>query len=414
MISLALGLASLVVSAHAQTDSTAKLPGAYVERDTMPLVTPARLNALPASERGAWVVYAETSRRARQRDRALLNEELRRTGATKRTRAPYIRESFVMTPALDDAFFRGPLAVSMGRNILSYQTPSGGWSKHVDMNAGPRQPGQSFFSENDDWHYIATIDNNATTSELEFLGRLYRFHPVAEYRDAFRLGVTYLALAQMPNGCWPQVYPLQGGYHDAVTFNDDAIANVIRLLLDIGRGVYSLADTHERSMAQIAAERGLRCLRDAQVVINEKKTIWAQQHDPLTLAPVDARSYEHASLAPRESVAIVELLMSSTSKPDAMLATAIHAAADWYRANQIHGLRYDAYGLTKDPNAPPLWARMAELGTNRPIFSNRDGVVRYDWNELTDRREGYAWFTDAPAEFLRHYADWARQHPRGS
>jgi len=33
----------------------------------------------------------------------------------------------------------------------------------------------------------------------------------------------YLLAAQFPNGGWPQVWPLEGGYHDAITYNDNAV-----------------------------------------------------------------------------------------------------------------------------------------------------------------------------------------------
>jgi hypothetical protein len=49
---------------------------------------------------------------------------------------------------------------------------------------------------------------------------------------------------------------------------------------------------------------------------------------------------------------------------------------------------------------------MYEIGTNRPIFSNRDGVKQYDFNALTDRREGYGWYSDLPAATLTHYRQW--------
>ncbi|WP_204266508.1 pectate lyase, partial [Enterobacter hormaechei] len=72
------------------------------------------------------------------------------------------------------------------------------------------------------WSYVGTIDNNATTSELRFLARVQAMAPGAEgerYRAAFLKGVRYLLEAQFPNGGWPQIYPLQGGYHDALTYN---------------------------------------------------------------------------------------------------------------------------------------------------------------------------------------------------
>ena len=410
-----LALAGLVAAcapvAAPQTDASAKLPGASVERDTTPMITTARLAGPTANERAAWQAYIARSQEVGARDRALVADELRRLGRTVMTRAPYLGESFVVTAAMTDAFFQGASARAMARTMVSFQTPSGGWSKHVDMTQPPRAAGQSFFSEDEQWHYIATLDNNSTTSELVFLGRLERAQPDTAHRNAFVRGLHYLFDAQMPNGCWPQVFPLQGGYHDAVTYNDDAMANAVNLLLDASADTYAFIGAADREAAAAAVSRAERCIRTGQVVVGGVRTIWGQQQDPLTLAPVDARSYEHASLAPRESVALLAFLLTRPN-PDADLVAAIHAAADWFAANRLTGIRYQNYVMTKDASAPPIWARMAEIGTNRPIFSNRDGRILYDWNELTDRREGYGWFTDAPSEFLKLYDAWARKHPR--
>lgn len=64
--------------------------------------------------------------------------------------------------------------------------------------------------------------------------------------------------------------------------------------------------------------------------------------------------------------------------------------------------------LTASPGAGPLWARFYEIGTNRPIFSDRDGQVRYALSEIgEERRTGYLWYTDEPATTLRRYDRWA-------
>ena len=68
--------------------------------------------------------------------------------------------------------------------------------------------------------------------------------------------------------------------------------------------------------------------------------------------------------------------------------------------------------LRANPQGALIWARLSELGSARPIFSNRDGVKRYDWNQLTDRRFGYTWFTKEPSKLLAKYPEWAQKHPR--
>ncbi len=63
--------------------------------------------------------------------------------------------------------------------------------------------------------------------------------------------------------------------------------------------------------------------------------------------------------------------------------------------------------IVKDPNAPPLWARFYEIGTNLPIFSDRDGVPKRDLADIGyERRNGYAWLGDWPSSLI------AEEYPR--
>src|SRR5262249_18715540 len=127
--------------------------------------------------------------------------------------------------------------------------------------------------------------------------------------------------------------------------------------------------------------------------------------------PVLARSYELAALSGRESAAIVAYLMSLPT-PDERVVHVVDAAIEWFKAHEIFGYEYEHYTFTAASGAGPLWARLYEIGTDRSIFSNRDGVKRYDWNDLTDRCRGYVWFTKEPAEVLAGYEAWSRGHPR--
>jgi PelA/Pel-15E family pectate lyase len=319
---------------------------------------------------------------------------------------------FFVQDRMDGAWLAGDSGRRLTANILSWQTPSGGWSKRLDVLGAARRPGTAYGTESDGWAYVPTIDNGATTEQLTYLARAIAAGAAgAPGRDAYARGVRYLLRAQSPTGCWPQAYPLQGGYHDAATFNDDAAVSALRVLRAAAGAASGLAEGDRREAAQAVA-RGVDCLLRAQVRERGVLTVWGQQHDPLTLAPIGARSYEHASLASKESAAIVDLLMEIPA-PDARVVAAVHAAADWFRAAAITGYTYDyEAGLAARPGAGPLWARMYELETGRPLFSNRDGVRRYDWNELTDRRQGYAWYTEQPRSTLRRYDRWARAHPR--
>ena len=195
-------------------------------------------------------------------------------------------------------WYAGAEARQVADNIVSFQTPAGGWGKNQNRSAPARLRGQAYVAldhapaaaqaelaaEGEGWSYVGTIDNDATTSELRFLARVQAAHPGADgdvYRAAFLKGVRYLLAAQYPNGGWPQVYPLQGGYHDAVTFNDDAIARVVSLLADVGgrSGDFAFVPADLAAAAGLAEQRALAMILKTQVMVGGKRTIWGQQHD---------------------------------------------------------------------------------------------------------------------------------------
>src|SRR6202035_5455054 len=146
------------------------------------------------------------------------------------------------------------------------------------------------------WNYVGTLDNDATNTELHFLALVSAATPGADgdaYRTSFLRGIKYLLAAQFPNGGGPQVWPLEGGYHDAITFNDNAVTESAETLTAVaeGAGNYSFVPADLRRQARSAADHALECILDTQVVVKGKRTVWAQQHDAVTLAPVSGRNY---------------------------------------------------------------------------------------------------------------------------
>jgi len=374
------------------------------------MLTDARINSLPASERDAWKAYIQRSRAQRAVDTASMAAELARLGKREMERAPYA-SGFEITDAMTPAWFVTDTARRIAENILTFQAPNGGWSKHVDF-AQPRKPGQSYFSESSQWQWISTIDNSATTEEMRFLALEDAAHPDPRYGAAFLRAFDYLNASQFPNGCWPQVWPLAGSYHDAATFNDDATLHALEMLQDISEGKFRYPSLQQRHAAEVWVDQGIGCILRAQYRDHGVLTVWGQQHDPLTLIPTSARSYELASLTAQESANIMRFLMSLPS-PSSDVVASVHAAADWLKARAEYGHTFDfATGMHDAPGAGPIWARMYEIGTNRPIFSDRNGIKLYEWNQLNDRRHGYGWYTYAPVAALKQYEKWARTHPR--
>jgi hypothetical protein len=64
--------------------------------------------------------------------------------------------------------------------------------------------------------------------------------------------------------------------------------------------------------------------------------------------------------------------------------------------------------LVKDDTAGQLWARYYDLEKGEPFVCDRDGIPRKSIEELSkDRRNGYAWYNDRPAELYDKYRKWS-------
>jgi len=370
-----------------------------------------------------------------QADRASLEAELRAAGLAEPLTPP--NGSGRSMPLTKPAEWYGSAeARHVADIIVSFQTPAGGWGKNLDVADHVRKRGESYVSNNlsrylnpgdfdtprdPKWYYVGTLDNDATNTELQFLARVTAAvgaKDSARYRASFLRGLEYLFAAQFPNGGWPQVWPLEGGYHDAITFNDSAVTNTIELLqaVAVGKDAFAFVPEKVRQRAGASVGRGLECILATQIVENGHRTVWGQQHDAFTLQPVAGRNYEPAAQCSSESASMMLFLMG-LPKPSPAMAGAIHAAAAWLQKTAIRDKAYgrgpDGGRLTPASGGKPIWARFYEIGTDRPIFADRDKSIHDNVEELSrERRMGYSWYNSVPQEALDRYAQWSLLDPQ--
>jgi len=244
-------------------------------------------------------------------------------------------------------------------------------------------------------------------SEMRLLAKAFRATRHPPYREAFRKGFVHILKAQYPTGGWPQFYPPSPYYHHHITFNDNAMVNVMELLRWVSRMKDDdLVGPRAREAARQAFDRGVECILKCQIVVNGRKTVWCAQHDRRTLEPRGGRSYELVSLSGGESVGILELLMS-IEEPSQEVADAIVAGAEWYRDSEVT----DRDTLKDIGVGEPGWARFYDIPTNRPIFSGRDGVKKFSHADIeAERAEGYCWWARYGDAVARAYAKWKRRH----
>ncbi len=415
------------------------MAGAPAEAEVLRLNTPAvgltidRIGALPDGERGAWVEYLARSQAQHLADRAALAAELP-PGATPPPPPQAVGPSQYNMP-LDrpSDWYESAQARRIADAIASFQTPAGGWSKNQDRTIA-RLPGQRFSNDAETmeqnpanfdapadrfWTFVGTLDNEATWTEMRFLAKVAAHAPGAQgdaWRASIERGVRYLLNAQYPNGGWPQIWPLEGGFHDSITFNDNAVANAAMLLRDVsqGREGFDFVSNDLKSRAGEATHKAVEVILAAQVRQGDRLLGWPQQVEPMRLVPTSARNYEPRSIASGETTDILIFLMREPN-PSAEVKAAVRGAAAWLEAVRVYNKSFEMTDqgrkLIEKPGAGPIWSRNYDLVTGRPIFGDKDQTIHDDVNEISiGRRNGYSWWITSPQRALDLYAVWSAEN----
>lgn len=308
---------------------------------------------------------------------------------------------------------------TLAEKMMLYQLPVGGWGKQledksvVDYSLPVDKNLLRKIKSTGDDH--ATIDNNATSREINALMKAYSETKNPDYLKAAEKGIRYLLTMQYENGGFPQYYPNKGLYRKQITFNDNAMINALTVLYNTaeGKNDFIAVDQKLKEQSKKAVKKGIECILKAQVLQNGKPTIWADQYNEITLQPDKARAFEPVSLATAESVGIVRFLMWQPVTPD--IERSVKSAVKWFTENDIEGYSYNVVKqngktvrvLAEDKNSV-VWARFYDIHDNRPLFGDRDGSVKYNYNEVSEeRRNGYSWFGDFAKKLIyKEYPKW--------
>jgi len=307
-------------------------------------------------------------------------------------------------------------ADSTADKMLIYQLSNGGWPKQLedksvvnyDLALTPEL--KEKIKATTVLH--ATFDNKATSKEVVYLVKAYKKTQNKNYLKAAEKGLDYILEAQYANGGWPQYYPDKALYRSEITYNDDAMINVLNILQDIATQTNDFENVNALYIekAKAAVSKGISCILKTQVKQNGKLTIWAAQYDKDSMLPAKARAFEPASLSTSESANVVRFLMR-LKNPSAEIKNSVAGAVNWFTAYKIKGYRFDrektGSGLVADNDAV-VWARFYDLEKNIPIFGDRDNTVKLKLEELSpERRNGYAWYGNWGQKLIeKDYPKW--------
>lgn len=319
--------------------------------------------------------------------------------------------------AMPDNWYGSEESVRVAENVLLYQRDIGGWPKNTAFHLPLDEAGKAKVND-EKGNNDAIFDNSATTTEMRFLAKMYDRTGNKSYQESFNRGLKFILDAQYENGGWPMFYPLRKGYYTHLTFNDNAIVNILTLLSDINNNkplFAKITDKQYYTQIKHSLEKGLEIILKTQIIIDGRPTIWCAQHDENTLFPAKARSYELPSFSGAESVGIVRYLMQFPD-PSPEVINAVEGAVSWLDSHRIKNVRWESFinnegkkdrRLVRDEKAGDMWARFYDLQTGEPFVCDRDGIKKKTLEEIGyERRNGYSWYTDEPGEIFKLYPGW--------
>ena len=110
----------------------------------------------------------------------------------------------------------------------------------------------------------------------------------------------------------------------------------------------------------------------------------------------------------------------SLPNPSQEVINCIENAVEWFKSSKIEGIKKEFftndegkkdYRMVPCTDCPPLWARFYTLEDNRPFFSDRDGVKKFDISEIGhERRNGYSWYNSDGLKVLKKYEQWKKKN----
>lgn len=270
-------------------------------------------------------------------------------------------------------------AISVADTLVSVQKTNGGWMKNDqfhNLSSYELSARQSLNGDNGR-NIHSCFDNYATTQEMRFLAKVYQKTHQKRYLDAFKRALDLIFTSgNSLNGGWGQYWPLSDdkySYQNYITFNDDLMLNMMRMLQDVyeAKGDFAgLVDDATREKCKAQWDKAIQCVLNCQIDDNGVKAAWCAQHDAADFLPTEGRPHEMPSVSGYESANLLYYLMS-ISKPSEEIQQSITAAVEWLKSHKYkENAAIEDYTNAKgekdrhivEKQGSNLWGRFIQIG----------------------------------------------------
>lgn len=270
-------------------------------------------------------------------------------------------------------------AISVADTLVSVQKTNGGWMKNDQFHklSTSELTARQKLSGDNGRNIHSCFDNYATTQEMRFLAKVYQQTHQQRFLDAFKRALDLIfESGNSLKGGWAQYWPLSSdkfSYQNYITFNDDLMLNMMRILQDISeqKGDFAgLVDDATREKCKAQWDKAIECVINCQIDDNGVKAAWCAQHDAADFLPTEGRPHEMPSVSGYESANLLYYLMS-INKPSEEIKQSITAAVEWLKSHKYkENATVEDYTNAKgeadrhivEKQGTNLWGRFIQIG----------------------------------------------------
>lgn len=270
-------------------------------------------------------------------------------------------------------------AISVADTLVSVQKTNGGWMKNDQFHklSTSELTARKKLSGDNGRNIHSCFDNYATTQEMRFLAKVYQQTHQQRFLDAFKRALDLIfESGNSLKGGWAQYWPLSSdkfSYQNYITFNDDLMLNMMRILQDISeqKGDFAgLVDDATREKCKAQWDKAIECVINCQIDDNGVKAAWCAQHDAADFLPTEGRPHEMPSVSGYESANLLYYLMS-INKPSEEIQQSITAAVEWLKSHKYkENATVEDYTNAKgeadrhivEKQGTNLWGRFIQIG----------------------------------------------------